>query len=117
MRQTESRDGGRTWTPFHATGMVGFPPHLIKLPGNRLVCVYGRRNREVGFGEFACVSDDDGKTWDVANEIALAHSHSGDLGYPASCLLPDGDILTVYYQQLRPGEKPCLMATKWQVTR
>ena len=117
MRQTESRDGGRTWTPFHATGMVGFPPHLIKLSGNRLVCVYGRRNREVGFGEFACVSDDGGKTWDVANEIALAHSHSGDLGYPASCILPDGDILTIYYQQPQPGVLPHLFATKWRLTK
>ena len=117
MRQTESRDGGLTWTPLHATGMVGFPPHLIKLPGNKLVCVYGRRNKKIGFGEFACVSDDGGKTWDVENEIALAHSHIGDLGYPASCLLPDGDILTIYYQQPQPGVLPHLFATKWKLTK
>lgn len=117
MRQTESRDGGRTWTPLHATGMVGFPPHLLKLPGNRLVCVYGRRNREVGFGEFACISDDGGKTWDTPNEVALAHSHCGDLGYPASCLLPDGTILTIYYQQPQPGVLPHLFATKWRVLK
>ena len=117
MRQTESCDGGRTWTPLHFTGMVGFPPHLIKLPGNRLVCVYGRRNKEIGFGEFACISDDGGKTWDVENEIALAHSHIGDLGYPASCLLPDGHILTVYYQQPQPGVLPHLFATKWKIAK
>ena len=117
MRQTESRDGGRTWTPLHATGMVGFPPHLIKLPGGKILCVYGRRNKKIGFGEFACVSDDGGRTWDIANEIALAHSHIGDLGYPASCLLPDGDILTVYYQQPQPGVMPHLFATKWKLTK
>jgi hypothetical protein len=117
MRQTESSDGGRTWTPLRSSGMVGFPPHLLKLEGNRLVCVYGRRNGEVGFGNFACVSDDGGRTWDVKNEVALAHSHCGDLGYPASCRLPDGDILTVYYQQPQPGVLPHLFATKWRVVK
>ena len=84
-------------------------------PGGKVVCVYGRRFADPGFGEFACISDDGGKTWDVANEIALAPSHCGDLGYPASCILANGDILTVFYQQLAPDEKPCLMATRWRV--
>ena len=115
MRQTVSKDGGKTWTPMAKTGMVGLPPHLIRLGDGKLVNVYGRRIREAGFGEFAAISDDNGKTWDVQNEIALAKSHNGDLGYPASCLLPGGDILTIYYQQSAPGQKPCLMATRWRV--
>ena len=115
MRQTVSTDGGRTWTPMTKTPMRGLPPHLIRLADGRLVCVYGRRFRGPCYGEFAMISDDGGKTWDAENEISLAPSHSGDLGYPSSCVLPNGDILTVYYQQPGLDEKPCLMATRWEV--
>ena len=114
MRVTFSKDGGKTWTPMAPTPLLGLPPHLLPLPDGRLVCVYGRRLANPGFGEFACISDDGGKTWDVANEIALAPSHCGDLGYPASCILANGDILTVFYQQPTLGTKPCLMATRWK---
>lgn len=43
----------------------------------------------------------------------------GDLGYPSTCLLPDGSLLTVYYQQQRPvrSELPCLMATRWRIKK
>jgi len=47
----------------------------------------------------------------------LQPSSNDDLGYPASCLLPGGDLLTVYYQKRAPKEKPVLMATRWRVTR
>jgi hypothetical protein len=95
------------------TQIQGYPPHLIKLRGGKLVTVYGRRMS--AFGEYACLSDDQGRTWDVANEIKLAGHFDGDLGYPASAELPDGSILTVYYQAEKKGEPPCLMATKWRV--
>ena len=117
LRQTLSRDGGKSWTTMTQIPLLGLPPHLLVLPDGKLVSVYGRRWAKPGFGEFACISDDGGQTWDVSSEIVLAPSHCGDLGYPASTLLPDGDILTVYYQQCKPGEKPCLMATRWRVTR
>ena len=115
MRITFSKDGGKTWTPMAKTPLLGLPPHLLALPDGRLVCAYGRRVGEYGFGVFAAVSDDDGRTWDTANEIMLAPSHNGDLGYPSSTLLADGWILTVFYQQLKPGEKTRLMATKWRL--
>jgi len=99
------------------TPMIGLPPHLIALPDGKLVNVYGRRIAQFGYGEFACISDDGGKTWDAANEIMLQPSSNDDLGYPASCLLPGGDLLTVYYQKRAPKEKPVLMATRWRVTR
>ena len=118
MRQTISKDGGRTWSPMAKTPMIGLPPHLIRLDDGKLVCVYGRRFPEpTSFGEYACISDDGGRTWDAANEIVLATCHSNDLGYPSSCVLPDGAILTVYYQPPSIGDKPALMATKWRVTK
>ena len=115
MRITFSKDQGRTWTPMTATPLLGLPPHLLTLPDGKLLCVYGRRLAKPGFGEFACLSDDGGRTWDVANEILLMPAENGDLGYPASCLLPNGDILTVYYQ--KSGAKTVLMATKWRVVK
>ena len=117
MRASRSTDGGRTWTPMEKTPMLGLPPHLVELADGKIVCVYGRRLADPGFGEFACISDDGGLTWDGANEIMLSPSFCGDLGYPATCILADGALLTVYYQRRTPDEKPCLMATKWRVTR
>ena len=117
LRQTSSRDGGRTWTPFVATPMLGYPPHLIQLPDGKIVCVYGRRVKKPHFGEYAQISDDGGKTWDSANEIVLSIAPSGDLGYPASCLGSDGSIVTIYYQRLDAKTLPCLMATKWRITK
>lgn len=118
LRQTVSNDGGRTWSPMSKTPMIGLPPHLIRLADGKLVCVYGRRFSEpVSFGEYACISDDGGKTWDMENEIILATCHNDDLGYPSSCAFPDGTILTVYYQPPAIGDKPALMATKWRITK
>ena len=88
--------------------------HLIKLRSGKILTVYGRRLGP-GFGEYACLSDDQCRTWDVANEIKLAGHFDGDLGYPASVELPGGDLLTVYYQKLNQGEKCSLLYTRWQL--
>ena len=113
--QSESSDGGKTWTVAKPMGLDGYPPHLIRLADGKLLTVYGRRWGNLG--EFACLSDDQGRTWDVKNEIKLAGHWNGDLGYPASVQLPDGNILTVYYQAEFKGEKTCLMGTLWRVTK
>jgi len=113
MRQTESSDGGKTWTVPHATGIWGYPPHLIRLRNGWLLVVYGRRI--VPFGQRACISKDGGQSWDVENEIVLSSAPNSDLGYPASVQLDDGSILTIYYQVDKPGEKTCLMGTHWRL--
>jgi len=113
MRQTESTDGGKTWTIPHSTGIWGYPPHLIRLNDDRLVVVYGHRRKP--FSERACVSYDGGKTWDVDNTIEIAGAPNSDLGYPASTELNDGSIYTVYYQIDKEGEKTCLMGTRWML--
>ena len=115
LRQTMSKDGGRTWSPMVKTPMHGLPPHLVALPDGKLVSVYGKR-QENPCAECAAISDDGGLTWDVKNEIVLSYSpdrRGPDMGYPASCILANGDILTVYYQPCESGGKPCLMATRW----
>lgn len=113
MRQSESRDGGKTWSVMKKTPLAGLPPYLIKLRDGKLVTVYGRRFAH--YGEYACISDDQGRTWDVAHEIKLSGNFNGDLGYPSSVELKDGSILTVYYQADQEGEKTCLMGTRWRV--
>jgi hypothetical protein len=112
LHQSESADGGRTWTSAHPTPIWGKPPHLILLDGGSLLATYGFRRPP--FGERACLSHDGGLTWDIDNEIILRDdAPSDDLGYPASIELEPGEILTVYYQVEREGEKTCLMATRW----
>ncbi|HOZ48569.1 MAG TPA: sialidase family protein [Candidatus Hydrogenedentes bacterium] len=111
--QSESRDGGRTWSAPHTTRMHGYPPHVIRLRNDWLLAVYGKRWEP--FGEFACVSTDSGVTWNVEQEAMLATAPNGDLGYPASVQLDDGTIWTVYYQAEQDGETPCLMGTHWRI--
>jgi hypothetical protein len=113
MRQAESTDGGRTWSVPHPTGIWGYPPHLVGLDDGRVVVVYGYRREP--FGERACVSYDGCKTWDVEHPVEIMKAMNGDLGYPASVVLDDGSLLTVYYQIDKEGEKTCLMGTCWRL--
>lgn len=113
LLQSESYDGGKTWTPLHSTGIWGYPPHLFELKNGWVLVVYGYRREP--FSERACISRDEGKTWDVENEIILAGAINHDLGYPASTQLDDGSIFTIYYQALKSGEPTCIMSTHWSL--
>ncbi|MFA6561235.1 MAG: sialidase family protein [Verrucomicrobiia bacterium] len=114
LGQSESEDGGKTWSMIHRTEMWGYPPHIIRLNDGRLLVVYGHRRKL--YGQRACLSHDNGRTWDLKNEIELIDdAPDGDLGYPASAQLGDGTILTIYYQKDQPADKPCLMATHWRL--
>jgi hypothetical protein len=115
LRQTESLDGGKTWTQTKKTNIWGYPPHLIKLKNDWLLLSYGVR--KIPYGERACISKDGGKTWDIENEIILSLSDSGDLGYPASIQLDDDSIITIYYQIDKNGEKTSLMQTHWKLNK
>jgi sialidase-1 len=114
MRQSESIDGGYTWSLPEKTVLKGFPPHLLKLKNGWLLASYCVRYKP-DFGQRACISKDNGKTWDIDNEIIIAGSKNRDLGYPASVQLDDGSIYTVYYQIDRQGEQTSLMATHWKL--
>ncbi len=113
LRQTESTDGGKTWTTTHKTPIYGYPPHLLQLKNGWLLVAYGVRREP--FGEHACLSKDGGKTWDVEHEITLRTAPNSDLGYPSSVQLEDGSILTVYYQIDQAGEKTSLLSTHWKL--
>lgn len=112
LRQSESIDGGRTWTMTHQTPIWGYPPHIIQLQNGWLMVSYGVRREP--FSERICISRDGGKTWDIQNEIMVSRAINSDLGYPSSVQLDNGSILTVYYQIDKQGEKTCLMGTHWR---
>lgn len=119
LRQLESSDGGHTWSAITATGMEGFPPHLLKLDNGWLVASYARRVAPLG--QRVCVSMDHGRTWKVQDEVELSNAIPQspiDLGYPASAQLPDGSIYTVYYQvaDASHDEMPSLMGTLWRLS-
>lgn len=113
LLQSESTDGGKTWSKMRSTGIWGYPPHVIQLRNGWLLVVYGVRREP--FGERACVSRDEGKTWDIANEVNLSNAASHDLGYPSSVQLDGGSILTVFYQAPKFGEPTVLMSTHWKL--
>ena len=114
LHQSESADGGKTWTVIRPTPMWGYPPHLVKLHNGDLLVTYGVRRAP--FGQRACLSHDGGKTWDIENEIMLRDdAPNSDLGYPATVELEPGELFTVYYQIDVPGEKTCLIATRWSL--
>jgi hypothetical protein len=95
----ESGDGGLTWNDPVKTSMKGYPAHIIRLKDGQLLCAYGVR-RHAPQGIRAVASSDDGKTWDVENELIIRGDGAGnpsDLGYPLLYQRADGSILVVYY--------------------
>jgi hypothetical protein len=118
MRAAESLDGGRSWSVASPTELLGYPPHLLRLPDGRLLVSYGRRVPP--FGERVCLSEDGGRTWVSGSQVEIAGAPNSDLGYPCSAVLGDGSILTVYYQvneksRLSPRPKTSLLCTRWRL--
>ena len=116
LHQSESMDGGRTWTMTQPTPIWGYPPYLVRLHNGDVLVSYG--HRRPAYGQRACLSHDEGRTWDIESEIILRDdAPNTDLGYPATIELEPGELLTVYYQTDKEGEKTSLMATRWSLER
>ena len=113
---SRSSDGGKTWSTPEPTPLNGYdqPGHLKMLSDGRLLCTYGRRAEP--FGQRACLSEDGGRTWEIGDEMVLRDdSPNTDMGYPATAEITPGEMLTVYYQVDRPGEKVSINATRWSL--
>jgi hypothetical protein len=110
--QSESTDGGRTWTMPHAIGVWGLPSHLLRLRDGRLVMTYGYRRPP--FGNQARVSKDEGRTWSEPVTIS-ADGIRVDLGYPSTVELNDGTLATAWYEQMGHSPAAALRFARWSL--
>lgn len=119
IRARRSADGGRSWSDIWDTGVPGQPAPPVSLPDGRTAMVYVDRTAAPAIK--LRLSRDMGKTWPGATEMVLHQprlerqsTKTGSLqeawtemeqfsvGLPATALLPDGDILVVFYAGLEP---------------
>ena len=88
-----SDDDARTWTHrMKLTGAGQHPGHVMRLADGRLLLTYGNRLDPKGID--IRLSADEGQTWTDPARVA---DFQGDVGYPSSVQLPDGQVLTAYY--------------------
>ena len=111
--QSESSDGGKTWSVPHEIGVWGLPSHLLRIEDDRLLMTYGHRRKP--FGNQARVSDDHGRTWSEAI-IVSGDGVGGDLGYPSTVELADGSLLTVWYENMEGSPYAVLRQARWSLT-
>lgn len=112
--QTESEDGGKTWTEARPTGVCGSPPHLLRHSSGVLIGTYGYRKKP--FGERVMLSHNEGKSW-ASDFILRNDAPDGDLGYPSTVELGDGSLFSAYYQKHRKGEPCSLLWSRWRLPR
>ena len=111
--QTESTDGGKTWTIPRAI-TFGIPSQLLKLRDGRLLMTYG--HRRLPFGNQARLSTDHGRTWSEPM-IVSGDGTVSDLGYPSTVELADGTLLTVWYENMKGLDRAVLRQAKWQLIK
>lgn len=109
--QTESTDGGKTWSVPRPIGVWGLPSHLIKLKDGRLLMSYSYRRPPRG--NHARISEDQGRTW--SQPIMLSEDGSGDLGYPSTVEMPDGELLTLWYEKMASAPFSVLRLARWRI--
>ena len=110
--QSESTDGGKTWSVPHAIGVWGLPSFLTRLRDDRLLLTYGHRRPP--FGNQARLSADHGDTWSEAFIIS-GDGAGGDLGYPSTVELEDGSFVTVWYEVMKGSPRSVLRQARWSL--
>jgi sialidase-1 len=110
--QTESTDGGKTWSVPHPIGVWGLPSHLLRLKDGRLLMSYSYRRTP--FGNQARLSEDHGKTWSSPLTIS-DDGVGGDLGYPSTVECDDGTLVTVWYEKLKESPLAQLRQARWRL--
>lgn len=110
--QTESRDGGRTWSAARFVAH-GYPSHLLRLGDGTLVCTYGSRTPPLGI-RFR-VSRDHGSSWS-AEQFLTTDAPTWDLGYPSTAELRDGRLLTIWYEAPAASPRAVLRQARWRLS-
>ncbi len=116
LYQSESTDGGKTFTKPHPITddmNLGAPAHLLRLGNGTLVSSLGYRSEPYGIKVMA--SKDDGETWSEPYMIYNNNSIALDIGYPASVELGDGSILTIFYARPEAGAPAEIMQVIWKI--
>jgi Neuraminidase (sialidase) len=108
--QTESVDGGKSWTEPHSIGVWGMPSHLMRLRDGRLLMTYGYRREP--YGNQIRVSEDQGRTW-TEPIVLSSDGASRDLGYPSTVQIDDGSLVTVWYELLADSPRAVLRQARW----
>lgn len=110
--QTESSDGGVSWTVPHPIGVWGLPSHLLRLKDGRLLMTYGHRRAPLG--NQARLSEDSGRTWSEP-VILNSDAASSDMGYPSTVECDDGTLVTVWYELLTGSPCAQLRQARWRL--
>ncbi len=110
--QTESEDGGKTWTVPHSIDVWGLPSFLTPLSDGRLLMSYGYRREP--HGNQARISEDEGRSWSAPLTIS-SDGANGDLGYPSTVELAGQKFLTVWYEQRPDSPKAVLRQAVWSL--
>lgn len=113
--QTVSEDSGRTWSLPAPIGLPkgAYPSHLARLKNGDLLMTYGYRVPPWPIE--ARVSRDEGETW--SNPVTIYDkTERSDMGYPSTVELPDGRLVTVWYEAPRvPRHEAFLQAARWRL--
>jgi len=98
-----SKDSGKTWSEPRDSGLRGSTPYLVTTTDGLVVAVYIRRGTHQGAGGFtrtgvfACVSRDNGQSWDTQHQVMLVDTGTETVdGYPSAVALPDGTVYALY---------------------
>ena len=84
----------------------------LRLRDGRLLMTYGYRRPP--FGNQARISADAGKTWSAPITVS-DDGMGGDLGYPSTVELANGDMLTVWYELLNGSLRAILRQRRWKL--
>ena len=76
----------------------GQPAHIVQLPDSRVLSVYGHRREP--FGIRACLSADEGDTWDIKQELIIRDDiPKRVIGCLTAIVLDDGTVFAVYWTE------------------
>jgi hypothetical protein len=107
--QSESTDGGKSWSVPHSIGVWGLPSFLTRLRNGDLLMTYGHRRSPLG--NQARLSRDGGRSWSEPM-IVSGDGTSTDLGYPSTVQLDDS-FVTVWYELMTGTERAVLRQARW----
>lgn len=115
IHQSESTDGGFTWSPARPLPLWGYPTHCIRLLDGRLLIIYGRRRAPLGIR--AAISKDEGRSWseEIIVRDGITDSNQGfNMGYPSVIECQPGKLFTTYYAEDSDGVT-CIQGTHFTV--